>query len=88
MTWMGHKRIDETHRYVHVAEAHMRELPPPVRAAASGDDHPDRRIPRMLGARVQTPWLEDVSASGRGKGVAKEGENEEARENLPGLSVI
>lgn len=26
-TWMGHKRIDETMRYVHVAEAHARECP-------------------------------------------------------------
>ncbi len=24
---MGHKLINETHRYVHVAEAHAREIP-------------------------------------------------------------
>src|SRR5262249_4534564 len=25
MAWLGHKRIDETHRYVHIAEAHIRD---------------------------------------------------------------
>jgi site-specific recombinase XerD len=25
--WMGHKRIDETMIYVHVAETHRRDLP-------------------------------------------------------------
>ncbi|MCB9616657.1 MAG: hypothetical protein H6722_29830 [Sandaracinus sp.] len=29
--WMRHKRNDETMLYVHVAEAHLRELPEPVR---------------------------------------------------------
>ena len=24
MAWLGHKRMDETHRYAHVAEAHTR----------------------------------------------------------------
>jgi hypothetical protein len=31
MTWLGHKRMDETLRYVHVAEGHRRELPPELR---------------------------------------------------------
>jgi hypothetical protein len=26
-TWIGHKRIDETMLYVHVAENHRREIP-------------------------------------------------------------
>jgi hypothetical protein len=26
-TWLGHKRIDETMLYVHVAENHRREIP-------------------------------------------------------------
>ncbi|MBA3463821.1 MAG: tyrosine-type recombinase/integrase [Deltaproteobacteria bacterium] len=50
-TWMGHKRIDETMLYVHVAEAHARELPEPVREATSGVVDPDARIVAMLGAR-------------------------------------
>jgi integrase len=49
--WMGHKRIDETMLYVHVAEAHARELPEEIRAASIGDADPDARILRMLGAR-------------------------------------
>ncbi len=56
-TWLGHKRIDETMLYVHVAEAHARELPEAVREAAAGEADPDKRIIAMLGAR--------------GKGVAK-----------------
>ena len=35
--WMGHKRIDETMLYVHVAEAHHRELPEVIRQAAKGE---------------------------------------------------
>jgi hypothetical protein len=49
--WLGHKRIDETMLYVHVAENHRRDLPPAVLAAGSGETDPDRRILRMLGAR-------------------------------------
>jgi hypothetical protein len=50
---MGHKRIDETMRYVHVAEAHARELPEPVRDAAVRETDPDARIVAMLGARAK-----------------------------------
>ena len=49
--WMGHKRIDETMLYVHVASAHMRELPAPIREAGEGIADPDQRIIAMLGAR-------------------------------------
>ena len=49
--WMGHKRIDETMLYVHVAEAHHRELPEVVRLAAMSETDPDKRIIRMLGVR-------------------------------------
>ena len=49
--WMGHKRIDETMLYVHVAESHHREMPEVVRNAAIGETDPDTRIVRMLGAR-------------------------------------
>lgn len=50
-TWLGHKRIDETMLYVHVAESHAREWPEPVHAAAATEIDPDRRIVAMLGAR-------------------------------------
>ena len=49
--WLGHKRIDETMLYVHVAENHRREIPPEILAAASDESDPDRRVLRMLGAR-------------------------------------
>ena len=51
MTWLGHKRMDETMRYVHVADGHRRELPAEVLAASAGDQDPDRRILKQLGAR-------------------------------------
>jgi len=50
-SWMGHKRIDETMLYVHVAENHRRDLPAAVIEAGQGESDPDRRILRMLGAR-------------------------------------
>ena len=50
-TWLGHKRIDETMLYVHVAEAHRRDIPDNVLEAARGVEDPDRRIIAMLGAR-------------------------------------
>jgi len=44
----------ESALYVHVAEAHPRELPEHVRDAASSETDPDRRILSMLGARGKT----------------------------------
>jgi hypothetical protein len=48
---MGHKRIDETMIYVHVAENHRREIPEPVVAGGNTEKDPDRRVLAMLGAR-------------------------------------
>jgi len=50
-SWMGHKRIDETMLYVHIAENHRREIPASILAAAQTETDPDRRVLRMLGAR-------------------------------------
>ncbi len=50
-TWLGHKRIDETMLYVHVAEAHVREIPEHILRAADGIADADRRVLAMLGAR-------------------------------------
>jgi len=50
-TWLGHKRIDETMLYVHVAQHHGREVPAPVRAAAEGVIDADGRVLAMLGGR-------------------------------------
>ena len=50
--WMGHKRIDETHLYVHMAGEHMRPMPPEFLQAAAGEVDPDRRIVLMLASRA------------------------------------
>jgi integrase len=49
--WMGHKRIEETMLYVHVADVHRRDLPDVVRLAGEAFNDPDARIIAMLGAR-------------------------------------
>jgi hypothetical protein len=91
MSWMGHKLINETHRYVHVADAHMRALPPAIQAATT-EPHADRRILKMLGARMLTPvgWgvLTEVDSEICGTRLAPEAENEKAREESPGLSLV
>ena len=64
-SWMGHKRIDETMIYVHVAESHMRELPEVIRACFSEPD-PDARIIKMLGARGKNlPKTEALESESR-----------------------
>jgi integrase len=55
MTWMGHKTITETLRYVHVANAHRRQIPEVVIRAAGTEIDPDRRVLCLLGARRGTP---------------------------------
>jgi integrase len=52
--WLGHKRIDETMIYVHVAEVHGRGLPEEIQQAAIGIMDPDARVLAMLGARGKT----------------------------------
>ena len=49
--WMGHKRIEETMLYVHVADNHRREIPEGILAAGTGESDPDARIIKLLGAR-------------------------------------
>ena len=49
--WLGHKRIDETMLYVHVAESHRREIPEHIMAAGRDESDPDRRVLAMLAAR-------------------------------------
>jgi integrase len=61
--WMGHKRIDETMLYVHVAEAHQRELPEVVRQASQDESDPDRRILKMLSARGSHTAAEVLTTS-------------------------
>jgi integrase len=49
--WLGHKRIDETMLYVHVAENHRRDLPGAILEAGRIELDPDRRVLAMLSAR-------------------------------------
>jgi hypothetical protein len=49
---MGHKRIEETMLYAHVADNHRREIPEGILAAGAGETDPDARIVRMLCARA------------------------------------
>jgi integrase len=60
-TWLGHKRIDETMIYVHVAENHRRDIPEPILEAAETERDPDRRIMLMLGARGSHVAAEPIS---------------------------
>jgi len=70
--WMGHKRIDETMLYIHVAEAHARDLPERVRTEGNAEPDPDRRVIAMLGARSElTVERPELGADRRGKNVAK-----------------
>ena len=52
--WLGHKRIDETMLYVHVAETHPRKLPEHIITAALGVDDPDERGLTMMSVRGKT----------------------------------
>jgi hypothetical protein len=50
-----HDLDGETMRYVHVANAHRRQIPEEVLRAAGTEIDPDRRVVLMLGARRGTP---------------------------------
>lgn len=54
-TWLGHNRIDETMLYIHVAEAHARELPAVVREAGLAALDPTPASSRCS-APVAKPW--------------------------------
>ena len=63
MTWMGHKRIDETMLYVHLAEQHRRDLPPALVAVGTREMDPDKRILAMLSARSAISWQQRANES-------------------------
>ena len=62
-SWMGHKRIDETMLYVHVAEAHRKEIPAAIFEAGAGEANPDRRVLAMLGRRCISVASPDEAAA-------------------------
>ncbi len=56
--WMGHKAMEETMRYVHVAEHHHREIPEVVAAAGEAERDVTKRVIAMLSARGQVAFSE------------------------------
>ena len=83
---MGHKRIDETMIYVHVAEHHRRELPELVMSAGDCERDPDKRILAMLAARHLVKADAETAANEvRGSQVAAEGGLETKRPAVAGL---
>jgi hypothetical protein len=50
-SWMGHKSMEETMRYVHVAEHHHRQVPDAIIRAGQGEMDVGKRVIAMLGAR-------------------------------------
>nr|HEX4318166.1 tyrosine-type recombinase/integrase [Kofleriaceae bacterium] len=70
--WLGHKRIDETMLYVHVAEAHPRQPPKHVQKAGGRIANPDARVLAMLAARSAESSSETArKPMRRGNNVAK-----------------
>lgn len=63
MTWMGHKRVDETMLYVHVAEQHRRSIPESVLRIGAAELDPDQRVLAMLGARGAVAWQQRANES-------------------------
>jgi integrase len=63
MVWMGHRDLETTLQYTHVARAHQRPIPTPMLDAARSETDPDRRVLVLLSARREI----------RGKSVAKTG---------------
>lgn len=52
--WLGHKRMEETQRYVDFATAHTRPIPEEVLRAGAGELDQDKKVLKMLGARYGT----------------------------------
>jgi hypothetical protein len=55
MTWMGHKRLEETQLYADVARAHGRSVPQTILAAGEKETDPNRRVLAQLSARLALP---------------------------------
>jgi hypothetical protein len=51
MTWMGHRDLETTMQYTHLARAHYRPTPQLIIDAGASENDPERRILAMLAAR-------------------------------------
>ncbi len=72
--WLGHKAMEETMRYVHVADHHHRNIPTVVERAGGGISDVTARVVAMLSARGEV--------DGRGNSVATEGDRREETEGI------
>jgi len=59
--WMGHKSINTTMGYVHVAGDHRSTVPPEVLRAALGEEDLDQRVIKMLSARANVELPDQAS---------------------------
>lgn len=73
--WLGHKAMEETMRYVHVAEHHHREIPELVRRAGGEEGDLTKRVLAMLGERAAVEF--------RGTSVAQEVGRRKETEAVP-----
>jgi hypothetical protein len=64
MMWLGHKRIDETMRYVDLAHLKPRPIPENLLKAGAEELDPDRRVIKMLGARANSVPTEQSAQEG------------------------
>lgn len=55
MTWMGHKNLTQTMRYVHLVKNHERQIPEVVLQAQQGILDRDKMVLAMLSARGSAP---------------------------------
>ncbi len=54
--WLGHKAMEETMRYVHVARHHRREVPAVISRAADGARDEEGKVLATLSARGEVEW--------------------------------
>jgi hypothetical protein len=62
--WMGHKNFATTQEYIHLAEAHAREIPENVVLAGQKLLDPTKRVFAMLGARADVYRPTEEAANG------------------------
>jgi hypothetical protein len=82
MTWMGHKRLEETQLYADVARAHGRSVPQTILAAGAKEADPNRRVLAQLSARLALPPKKS------GSKVAADGSDREVATELLGSCLV
>lgn len=70
--WMGHKAMEETMRYVHIAENHQREIPTAIQEAAAREIDFTRRVLASLSERGAVPYGTEVALTAAPKEKVRE----------------